>query len=191
MNSAIERAVSLMNEFDAPWGIAGGWALDLFAGHESRTHADVDIAILRADQQQLRSRLSGRVEKVVARQFAAWAAAEVLEPPVHEIHATWRDGYQLEFLLNEKDDATNEWVFRRDSRIRRSLDAAFLTRREVPCLAPEIVLLYKAKSPSARDDADFQTVLPHLTQEQRGWLGEALDVTIPRHRWASILVQQA
>ena len=191
MNSTLERAVSLMDGFDAPWGIAGGWALDLFIGSQSRPHADVDIAVLRGDQQQLRSRLSGRVEKVVARQLAAWSADEVLEPPVHEIHATWPDGYQLEFLLNEHDGATREWIFRREGRVRRSMPAAFVTRGDVPCLAPEIVLLYKAKAPTAKDEADFRATLPHLGEEQRGWLGAAFRLTAPEHPWASSLTPNA
>ena len=72
MNPALERAVSAMRGFHAPWAIAGGWALDLFVGHELRPHADIDVAILRADQQQLRAQLSGRIEKVVEGQLADW-----------------------------------------------------------------------------------------------------------------------
>jgi Aminoglycoside-2''-adenylyltransferase len=189
--SAIARAVDLMNGFTAPWGIAGGWALDLFIGHESRPHADIDIAIMRTDQQQLRSRLSGRVEKVVAGELAEWSSAEMLEGPVHEIHVTWPDGYQLEFLLNEQDQATHEWVFRRDGRIRRTLAAAFATNRDVPYLVPEIVLLYKAKGATEKDDADLSAALPHLSSEQRTWLGEALAVTTPGHRWLSVLAREA
>ena len=179
-----------MSNFHGAWGVAGGWALDLFIGHESRSHADIDIAILRADQQQLRSHLTGRVEKVVAGELAHWPPTEVLTPPVHEIHVSWPDGYQLEFLLNEQDLETHEWVFRRDSRIRRPLAAAFAAGG-VPYLAPEIVLLYKSKAPSTKDDADFHAVLSHLEDNQRSWLRQALDVTAPGHRWASILSRQA
>lgn len=189
MNSALERAVSTMSNFHAPWGIAGGWALDLFIGHESRSHADIDIAILRADQKQLRSQVSGRIEKVIDHQLIEWSPTEVLTLPVHEAHVTWPDGYHLELLLNEQDRETHEWVFRRDERIRRPLAAAFATGR-VPYLAPEIVLLYKAKAPSAKDDADFHTVLSHLQDEQRSWLRNALDATTPGHRWASILSRE-
>jgi hypothetical protein len=190
MNSAIERAVSVMSNFHAPWGVAGGWALDLFIGHESRSHADIDIAVLRADQTQLRSLLSGRVEKVLGRQLAEWSPTEVLELPVHEVHVTCPDGYQLEFLLNEQDRQTHEWIFRRDARIRLPLAAAFASGG-VPYLAPEIVLLYKAKAPSAKDDADFHIVLPRLRDDQRWWLHQALDVTAPGHHWADILSQEA
>jgi hypothetical protein len=190
MNSALERAVSVMGSFHAPWGIAGGWAVDLFIGRESRPHADVDIAVLRADQSQLRSQVAGRFEKVVERQLAEWSPTEVLELPVHEVHVRWPDGYQLEFLLNEQDRQSGEWVFRRDARIRRPLAAAFMQGR-VPYLAPEIVLLYKAKAPSTKDDADFRGMLSHLQSDQRSWLRHALDVTAPGHRWASILSQEA
>ena len=190
MNSDLERAVSLMRDFHAPWAIAGGWALDLFIGRESRSHADIDIAILRGDQRQLRAQISGRVEKVVEGQLAEWSPTEELTMPVHEVHATWPDGYQLEFLLNEQDGETREWVFRRDRRIRRSVAAAFVTGR-VPYLAPEIVLLYKAKAPAAKDDADFLAVWSHLHDEQRWWLRQALDVTAPGHHWARILSKDA
>ena len=189
MNSGLERAVSAMGNFDAPWGIAGGWAVDLFIGHESRAHADIDIAILRADQKQLRSQLSGHVEKVVQHQLAAWSPSEVLELPVHEIHVEWPDGYHVEFLLNEQDQETREWVFRRDARIRRPLAAAFV-KGGVPYLAPEIVLLYKAKAASAKDDADFRAALFHLESDQRSWLRHALEMTAPGHHWASMLSQE-
>jgi aminoglycoside-2''-adenylyltransferase len=189
MNSAIARAFSMMTNFDAPWGIAGGWAIDLFIGHQSRPHIDIDIAVMRADQQQLRSQLSGRVEKVVEHRRAKWSPTEVLDLPVHEIHVTWGDGYQVELLLNEQDKEAREWVFRRDWRIRRPLAATFTTSG-VPHLSPEIVLLYKAKAPSPKDDADFHAALPHLREDQCLWLREALDVTAPGHRWGGILARE-
>jgi len=191
MHSALERAVALMGDFNAPWGLAGGWALDVFIGRQSRPHADIDIALLRTDQRLLRSRISGRVQKVVAGQRTDWLSNEMLDPPVHEVHVTWPDGYQLEFLLNEQDTATSEWVFRRDSRIRQPLHLTFATDRVAPYLAPEIVLLYKAKSSTPKDDADFNTVRPLLSGQQRSWLARALAVAVPEHRWAAIIAREA
>jgi putative ABC transport system permease protein len=44
-----------------PWFVAGGWALDLFLGRVTRPHHDVDIALFREDQRQLRSHfIAGR-----------------------------------------------------------------------------------------------------------------------------------
>ncbi len=36
-----------------PWAVAGGWALDLFAGTISRAHADLEITVPRADFPQI------------------------------------------------------------------------------------------------------------------------------------------
>jgi hypothetical protein len=186
MNAGIERAAALMSGFHGPWGIAGGWAIDLFLGRETRPHADIDVAILRDDQRALHTRLAGaRVEKVATRQLVHWSVDETLAPPVHEVHATWPDGYHLEFLLNERDRQTGEWIYRRDPRIRLPIEAAFCDDRAVGYLAPEIVLLYKSKAPIAKDDADFESVRPFLRAKQRAWFEDALSMTAPGHRWGS------
>ena len=36
------------------WFFAGGWAIDLFLGKETRKHSDIEIAILRNDQLYLK-----------------------------------------------------------------------------------------------------------------------------------------
>jgi Aminoglycoside-2''-adenylyltransferase len=38
-----------------PWWIAGGWAIDLFLGRQTREHEDIDVQILRRDQQVIRA----------------------------------------------------------------------------------------------------------------------------------------
>ena len=47
------RLLEVMADFNAPWWVAGGWALDLWMERETRPHQDVDLAILRGDQQKL------------------------------------------------------------------------------------------------------------------------------------------
>jgi hypothetical protein len=54
----------------------------------------------------------------------------------------------------------------------------------VPILVPEIVLLYKAHELTEKDEADFRSVLPHLTVSRKAWLLGALDETRPDHPWA-------
>jgi len=106
---------SLMNGFGAPWCVAGGWALDLWLRRWTRVHADVELAVFRQDQALLHThfpdwtfiaRIDGRSE--------AWRPGNVLELPVHEIHARSPDGRTLEFLLNERDD-TNWTLFKSKS----------------------------------------------------------------------------
>ena len=155
---------------------------------QTRQHADVDIAILRRDQLELQARLAGAlVSKVVDGMLGAWINGEVLDQPVHELHATWPDGWHCEFLLNECDTATGDWIFRRDARIGRRLDLAFRDYNGVPSLAPEIVLLFKAKHGEPKDDADLRAALQDMSGEQRAWLRQALEVLHPNHSWIDIL----
>ncbi len=180
-----------MSGFPGPWGIAGGWAIDLFLQRETRPHSDIDIAILRGDQRSIRARVAfGHMEKVLNHCLSPWRADEELQSPVHELHATWPDGFRLEFLLNDHDHHTRQWLFRRDHRIRRPLVVTFLSRATLPYLAPEIVLLYKSKAPAPKDDADLACVLPYLSVDQRGWLQHALALTAPGHRWAEVIAHE-
>lgn len=187
-NAALYRAIAAMQRFGAPWGIAGGWAIALFVGREIRPHADVDVAIFRGDQARVHSNL----EPTMARRVAAgvldpWPEGEWLAPPIHEVHLGWADGLALELLLNERDERSGEWVFRRDSRVRRPLSCTFRYLTGVPCLAPEIALLYKSKAPGVKDDADFIAALPELSDEQRRWLRASLDMVSPGHPWSVAL----
>lgn len=181
-----------MRDFHAPWAIAGGWAIALFVGHPVRSYADIDVAILRTDQQRLWTELRPRVAKqVIAGVLRDWRAGDWLMPPVHEIYLTWADGCRLEFLLNEHDPAAGDWVYRRDPRVRRELSRAFVNVHGIPCLAPEIVLLYKSKAPRTQDETDFATALPHLDLDRRRWLHAALANTAPGHPWARIVTREA
>ena len=40
----------LLADLTIPWWIAGGWAIDLFVGRQTRSHGDMDVEILRRDQ---------------------------------------------------------------------------------------------------------------------------------------------
>ena len=182
------RAAKIMHGFRGRWGIAGGWAVDLFVGRQTRAHADIDVAILRDDQAHLRARLTdARVEKVVDGQLVPWDPAERLELPIHEVHVTWPDGFHLELLLNEWDSASGEWMFRRNPRVRRGVDTVFAMGRGLPRLAPEVVLLYKSKGSEAKDDADFEAAIGVMATEQREWLREGLTATRAGHPWLATL----
>src|ERR1700694_1145532 len=41
-----------------PWWIAGGWAIDLFVGHQTRPHDDIDIVVLRRDQRAVQEAMA-------------------------------------------------------------------------------------------------------------------------------------
>lgn len=53
-------AAAIMSAFPRPWFVSGGWALDLFVGHVTREHEDLEIGIARADQSLLHDFLAVR-----------------------------------------------------------------------------------------------------------------------------------
>jgi len=182
----VRKVASVLESFRRPWWVAGGWAIDLLVERETRAHEDVEVAILREDQGALRDHLRGwRLERVArgSPTRIPWADGEWIGPPDHEVHARSPDGtFELEILLNEGEGPT--WRFRRDPRITRPLALAGMrTADGVPFLAPEIVLLYKAKEPRERDLHDFRVARGALDEDRRAWLRDALAAVHPGHPW--------
>jgi S-adenosylmethionine synthetase len=70
--------------------------------------------------------------------------------------------------------------------IRESL-FRFQVQDGIAFLAPEIQLLYKARATRAKDQADFDQVVPHLDREARTWLRQSLARLDPEHVWNSML----
>lgn len=186
IDERLAAARKILTGNDVPWAVAGGWAIDLVLGYQTREHADLDIAIWRADQHKLRAALASDWVTEVADHGTTrlWNPAEWLSLPIHEIHARPVSAAQpaaFEFLLNECDETA--WIYRRAPDIRRERDLAILVRDTIPFLAPEIVLLYKSKRPRPTDEADFRAALPALATEQREWLRLAITRSSSNHPW--------
>ena len=50
---------ALLADVNTPWWVAGGWALDLFLGFQTRSHDDLDVGILRRDVAAVIANLPG------------------------------------------------------------------------------------------------------------------------------------
>lgn len=186
----VREVADRMEGFRRPWWVAGGWAIDLFLDRQTRDHEDVEIAILRDDQSAVRDHLKGwRFERTPrgSGRRVRWDADERVEAPDHEVHAESPDGsLRFEILLNEGTKDT--WRFRRNPAVTRHL--AFLGMRSadgVPFLAPEVVLLYKAKEPRPQDLHDFRVARGAMDEERREWLRAALRTCHPGHPWIAQL----
>jgi hypothetical protein len=98
---------------------------------------------------------------------------------------------RIQVMLDEA--CAGDWVSRRDRRIRRPVASiGSVTADGIPYLAPEIQLLYKARTPRPKDDIDLTVTLPILTQPQRQWLSDALSLAYgPDHAWRARLEAEA
>jgi hypothetical protein len=173
----------------APWWIAGGWALDLFAGAQSRPHADLDLGILRRDTRAVLEALpSWEVFEADAGVLVRLGAGRM---PRERVNSLWcrQSGdaaWSFELLLDES--AGDFWIFRREREIRAPLEKIIRRSAEgLPYLAPEIQLLYKARDRRPRDDADFERIAPRIDRDARAWLARALARVDPGHPWLQVL----
>jgi hypothetical protein len=174
-----------------PWWIAGGWAIDLFLGRQTREHEDIDVQILRRDQQVIRA-LFGAWDVQAALPpprdeawpFRSWDLDEPLDAEIHDVWCRPEPTQPWALQLMIADTQDDSWLFRRMLAIRRPIDRIGCVSGEgIPYLTPEIQLLYKAKGLRPKDEADFARVLPALDQDRRQWLRNALTEAHPHHPW--------
>jgi hypothetical protein len=186
---------TLLSSLSVPWWIAGGWALDLYLGRQTRDHDDIDVQILRRDQRAVRASLAAwDLQAALPRPrpeswpFRPWRLGEEIDPRIHDIwcrpakSAPWR----VQLMLADSDGA--DWLYRRDPRLRRPLARLGCRSADgLPYIAPEVQLLFKAKGPREKDEADFARVVPHMAPARRQWLRTSLALVQPEHPWIGAL----
>ncbi|MFZ2587899.1 MAG: hypothetical protein WAZ18_07280 [Alphaproteobacteria bacterium] len=178
----IKKYEDLLRGYSKPWCLGGGWAIDVFVGHLSRPHADVDIVIWREDQSLFRKQFkTWEWQTFTHKQPRPWHEDEFLQLPEH--NAFGRQGSrELEMLMLEKED--DEWFFRRNSHIRmKALNVMVPTPFGWNVLNPAIALLFKSNRLDEKDHSDFEHVLPFMSDVDRKWLKNSLNVMDTQHIW--------
>ncbi len=181
----LEELPRILAGLDAPWWVAGGWAIDLALGRTTRAHEDLEIAVGFDDQEAVRRALRWWDLHVVASpgRLAPWRESESVALPRHQLWARRSTAapWSLEVLFEVIDG--DEWVFRRDDRIRLPLERFGSTAGGLPIVSPEVQLLYKAKELRPKDQDDFAVALPVLADVAAGWLDSTLALVEPAHPW--------
>jgi hypothetical protein len=184
---SVAAVAELLAGVQAPWWIAGGWAIDLFVGGPGRQHADIDVLVLRRDLGSVQEQLRGWELHAAdpPGRLRPWGTGEQLPPQVHDIwcRPSATSPWALQLMVD--DTIGEDWVYRRDPRIRRPVSTlagpASTTERLV--LAPEVQLLYKSAHPRAKDVDDLRRSLAFLGNDRRNWLRMALTLVDPAHSW--------
>jgi Aminoglycoside-2''-adenylyltransferase len=103
-------ALRLFNGVEARWWVAGGWAIDLRLGRQTREHVDLDVAILRREQRAFWELLSGwDLQLGTAPDVVQpWAKRDVVPPPLHAVwcRPTPQSEWAFEILLNVQREAS-------------------------------------------------------------------------------------
>jgi hypothetical protein len=129
------EVAEIFKRCQARWWIAGGYAIELAAGRPIRGHADIDVLMLRRDQLAVQQALPGWQWQAAdpPGSLRPWQPGERLPAGVHDIwccpgpSAPWR----IQVMLD--GSSGNDWVSRRDERIRRPITSiGLVTARGIP-----------------------------------------------------------
>lgn len=184
---SVDEVKNIFAPFKKSWWIAGGWAIDLFLQKQTRKHDDIDVLVRREDQLEIQKLLAGWDLWAAdpPGTLIPWAQGHFLGKGLQDIwvRKNANDPWQFQIMLFDSEN--DEWIFKRDESLRRSLKSITLVTQDgLNILSPEIQLLYKSKSLRHKDEADFQNTVNAMTTEQKKWLKSALNkVYSYTHQW--------
>lgn len=182
---SLEALLAELDGLTAPWWIAGGFAIDAFAGSGRRDHDDIDVSLFHADHLAAQHHLATWELHCAdpPGTLRPWHPGETLPPHIHDIWArrSADDDWRFQLMLNP--GGPHELVFRRDERLRWPLGQATWVKDGVRYLAPEVQLLFKSRGQREKDERDFEDCLPLMDAGQKRWLRETLEMTAPGHGW--------
>ena len=171
------------------WYVAGGWALDLWRGQESRAHEDLEFCVHREAAGDTLSCLTEL-------RFAIAAAGTVT--PLDDVHAlppeakqiwcydpvAWQ--WRVDMMISP--GTASQWAYKREPALTVPWARAVgFSKMGIPYLHPVLVLLFKAKHARPKDTADFHRVVPELPPAERDWLNTLLARFHPGHAWRDLL----
>jgi hypothetical protein len=170
------------------WWFAGGWAIDLWLGRQTREHSDLEIGCFRSDLPSFAGVFSGW-DVCIARNKQL-QPHDLRDAPPDPPFSLWlkQPGSALwSFEILAEERLGERWLYRRDPRVERRADQLTIRRKGHRIVVPEVQLLYKAKDPRPKDAADFAAVAPTLAAGAKSWLRHALSVAHPNHPWIDAL----
>ena len=183
----VSAVAGVMNDVGVWWAVAGGWAIDLWLGEQTREHHDIEVAIRRADQRTMRQALDKTWELYCLDPPGSdWRrrSGGRIEQPAFQLQARSALG-EFDVFLETVDDS--EWQYRRDSRVRRPLLDVTTMTPSGPVVRPEVQLLYMATSDELKNADEFSHAAPRLDVDTRAWLKRHLTIAHPDHAWLGVL----
>jgi GNAT superfamily N-acetyltransferase len=183
------EAAAVLRDSTVDWYVAGGWAIDLHLGYQSRHHEDLEVAIVRADLPRWREHLSDfELYHVGAGRVRRLRPGDEPDPAGHQIwvcdpgERQWR----MDTFLEERP--SDEWACHWLPRIRVPIDEAIAhTADGLAYLRPEYTLLGKAKHTRPKDLDDLERALPTMDSRARERLRGGLREADPDHPWLRYL----
>jgi hypothetical protein len=182
-----DDVMTRLSSTNTRWYVVAGWALDLFIGHQTRPHDDIEIGVPTDSFEEIRKALgdfdfdvvdSGRRWPLISDAYASTFQTWLRDPKTGVYHLD---------IFREPHNGS-EWLCRRNESIRMPYSQLICYSRDgIPYMSPEVALLFKAKGLREKDQVDFDEVLPLLSPRQIDWLRENLELLHPGHVWLRAL----
>jgi len=198
------------------YAICGGYAIDLFIGVKTRPHKDLDVIVYWEDRDKIvqymldngwgvyepcKAPYLHKINDLSSQKLMQdniWCIQQT--NPHYKFTEHDKDMFAIdfdnseqtelnyiEFLFNTRKDGY--FLYKRNHDIKIKLNDIVFYANDIPCLIPEMVLLYKSTMAENPDyQLDFDNAIKEMTLAQRLWLKEALAVMFPDgHKWLNNL----
>ncbi|WP_455975446.1 nucleotidyltransferase domain-containing protein [Methylorubrum populi] len=178
-----------LREVIVPWYVAGGWALDIWHGKQTRVHEDLEFVALRHDADRFRNILCELDFFAVKDGIIEYLPPSV--PVPSDVSQLWsgdiqRGVWRVDLMIEQ--GTPDLWVYKRNQAIKMARsDAVRVSEGGIPYLSPLIVVLFKAKHRRDKDRADFELCLPKFSAGEKEQLIIWLNDLHPNHEWLTPL----
>ena len=214
--SLVKKLSNFMADIGVDYAICGGHAIDMFLNKKTRPHKDLDVSIYWEDRDAVVQHMlyegwdvyepcgTAYLHKIndAANQKRIKTNIWCVKPTnqhyqfiEHEqdMYAVIFDNSEqvdldyIEFLFNTRKDGM--FVYERNHDVKIALDKAVFHVKDIPCLAPEMVLLYKSSAADSPDyQLDFDNAIKAMDATQLSWLKMSLSTMFPDgHKWLNAL----
>lgn len=211
----LNQLSNFLKPIGVDYAICGGSTIDLFLGKKTRTHKDLDVAVYWEERdiiiQHMLDSNWGIYEPCGGEYFHKinditeqkqiksniWCIKPgnshysifEFEDNMFKIDFDGAEQTQLdyiEFLFNNRKD--DFFLYARNKDIKLEMNKAVLTAKDIPYLAPELILLYKSTAADNPDyQLDFDNAVLKMDEEQLMWLEKSLISMFPHgHKWLKV-----
>ena len=212
----ISKLDDYIKNIGVDYAICGGHAIDLFLSQKTRPHKDLDVAVFWEDRDKIVQYMLGdgwdvyepwgtpylhKINSIGSQKRLRsniWCVYPnnpryIFTEHEKDMCAVRFDNSEqveldyIEFLFNTRKDGN--FLYARNHDIKLRLGRAVFRADDIPCLAPELVLLYKSTTADEADcQLDFDNTIKKLSGEQKQWLKKSLSCMFADgHKWHKYL----
>lgn len=212
MNSVITKVNDILRDGGFDYAVAGGFAIDLLLGRETRTHGDIDISVFRNQRREAVLHLikkgyeayemlgGGKCRRLTAEDtgderrsvFAIRPACPLVKLyPTEDGGVFWMEFFHsgirgdeyIELLFTDRENG----FITLGGEVFANTEA--IRRRDgIPFLAPELTLYYKSRDYGREHyEDDFKAALPALSAAEVARLRRMIGADKENHPWLALM----